>query len=436
MVDLNKVTIGVLCGIAGGVVAGVGARISMRGVALAANIPPSFSIGGTLAILVFGAILGIPFGLLFVAVRPRLPGSRWRGLIFGVVLVLVFVVPPFLLIRPEGELALLPPLTGLSLFAPLPIIYGVVTQAAAERLERKYQPADRRSVRAVWFALFGLALIVGLIGYSSYFESSPFPSAVEKALREIGVPFRASRGVNTGILITFAIAYFGTCALIFWRGSRTRMATFAALALLAFAGAFFNRNGILGGIMTGLPAARLLVALVQAVALGSMVLLFFLFPDGRFAPRWMRPLAGVGFAWSLLWFLRPLPGSRLDPETWPELLRLMVVVGFFAAGVLAQVYRYRRVSTPQQRRQTKWAVAGISTAVLGFALIGGSLMLIPEFEVTRPSGVSAFFVFSIYLLPWLLVPLSIAISMRRCRLWETDMFFEEERPGHPAEFRP
>ena len=75
MIDLNKVSLGVLAGMLGGVVAGVGARIAMRVVALIASGVGSFSLGGTLAILLFGVIVGMPFGALFVGVRRWLPGA-------------------------------------------------------------------------------------------------------------------------------------------------------------------------------------------------------------------------------------------------------------------------------------------------------------------------------------------------------------------------
>ncbi|MGH2521200.1 MAG: hypothetical protein ACRDH2_01745, partial [Anaerolineales bacterium] len=124
MIDLNKVSLGAIAGMLGGLAAGAGARLAMRGVALLAGQPPGFTLGGTLAILLFGVILGLPFGALFASVRRWLPGAwPWQGLIFGVILTLVFVAPPFLLTRPEGELAILPPLAGFSLFAPLPSLY-------------------------------------------------------------------------------------------------------------------------------------------------------------------------------------------------------------------------------------------------------------------------------------------------------------------------
>ena len=83
-VDMGRFTVWVLCGVIGGVMAGVVSRLSMRGVALVAGMEPGFSIGGTLGILVFGAIMGIPFALIFAGVRRFIPlPERWKGLVYG-----------------------------------------------------------------------------------------------------------------------------------------------------------------------------------------------------------------------------------------------------------------------------------------------------------------------------------------------------------------
>ena len=88
-------------------------------------------------------------------------------------------------------------------------------------------------------------------------------------------------------------------------------------------------------------------------------------------------------------------------------------------GLFTDEVQGRRASTPEQRRQTKWVVAGISGAVLVFALVGLSQVLVQGLRPVQVGGISALFAFSIYLLPWLSIPLSIGISMRRYRLWDT-----------------
>jgi hypothetical protein len=419
MIDLNKIRLGLLAGMLGGVVAGVGARIAMRVVALVTSGVGSFSLGGTLAILLFGVILGMPFGMLFVGVRRWLPGAPlWKGLIFGAALALIFVAPPFLLIEPEGELALVSPLVGLGLFAPLPLVYGVVVAVAAEWLGKKYAAAPRQSVGVAWFGLMGVALLFGFTSMLSLVESPPFPPILTRAIQQAGIPFRIARGVNTGLLVFYALGYCGLAALIFWRGSQARMAKFTALALLTFAGAFFNGGGdILGGVMRALPIARWATGAVQALGFIGLLLLFYLFPDRRFAPRWTRPVALVGCAWAVWWFLDPASGSPLDPNRWPEPILFGITAALLGAGVFAQIDRYRRAPAVE-RQQTKWVVIAMTGAALAFALIWLMVMLFPDLHFARREpGLASLFAFALYLLPGLLIPLSIGLAVQRHGLW-------------------
>ena len=75
---------GAICGIAAGIVAGIGARGAMRMVADGVPDPirslPSFTVEGTTGILVVAALEGAPFGALFALAHDTLPGpNRARG---------------------------------------------------------------------------------------------------------------------------------------------------------------------------------------------------------------------------------------------------------------------------------------------------------------------------------------------------------------------
>ncbi len=58
-----------------------------------------------------------------------------------------------------------------------------------------------------------------------------------------------------------------------------------------------------------------------------------------------------------------LPQSSLD------LLDGLPFLGFLGSLVVAQVYRYRWVSGPVERQQTKWVVFGLALALVGFATL-------------------------------------------------------------------
>jgi hypothetical protein len=62
-----------------------------------------------------------------------------------------------------------------------------------------------------------------------------------------------------------------------------------------------------------------------------------------------------------------LPDSLLNIENWSPALGSGSFLAFVGSGLLAQLYRYRHVSNPVQRQQTKWVVYGITAALTGQA---------------------------------------------------------------------
>ena len=112
-----------------GLTLGVAARVAMRVVALQAEVAPAFSWGGTVEIVVFGALVGAPLALLFWACRQRFHLPPWSSVAAGL---LVF-----------GALALWPPPSARSAlrgtpgdqsltvvaFAGVFVVYGVALEA-------------------------------------------------------------------------------------------------------------------------------------------------------------------------------------------------------------------------------------------------------------------------------------------------------------------
>lgn len=156
---LRHAAIGLLSGVLGGLVWGIGARIAMRIVALAAHQSTGFSIGGTLGILMLGAIFGAPFGLLFATVRRWLPGTGARaGLLFGGLVLLLMGLPFYLgPLSDEGQNS--NRLLAAGMFATLFVGFGMVVVLVYEWLGRRLFGGVQRRPGA----LPGLALLIATI---------------------------------------------------------------------------------------------------------------------------------------------------------------------------------------------------------------------------------------------------------------------------------
>jgi len=144
----------VLASLTAGIVAGIGARIIMRIVALTSHTTPDFSIAGTLNILFGGIIFGSTVGFIvtllttILSASPKagkyIPGPIWRGLIFGLFLLLL-ALPLFININAD-DFTLGIPLLDKFMFGALFVIYAL-TLTMAEKAFDHYLPRKPTSAR-------------------------------------------------------------------------------------------------------------------------------------------------------------------------------------------------------------------------------------------------------------------------------------------------
>lgn len=150
------------------------------------------------------------------------------------------------------------------------------------------------------------------------------------------------------------------------------------------------------------------------------VALLVLFPNGRFVPSWSRWILIASLPWNVIAILNPLiPSQEYDNTS--LLILAFSWIGLLGLGIYTQVYRYRRVSTLNERQQTKWVL-------FGFALWFVYLLIstFPFFYLTSlPPGTSQPWWSPLSELGWWLslniVPVTLAIAITRSRLWNIDL---------------
>ena len=225
-------------------------------------------------------------------------------------------------------------------------------------------------------------------------------------LQQLGISpefFAAYVGVGLSTVVT--LVFFAVAAVIFWRRTEDRMALFASFTLLVFGGATLN------DVDNAHPAFMFLANLLSYVGEVSFGVLFYLFPNGRFVPRWTRWFAVASAVLFMPNYF--FPSSSLTALTEPLFF-------FFIGSLLfAQVYRYRRVSSPAQRQQTKWVVFGFSAALAGFM---AAIFLYEFVPIIGQSGLVGEMVGETVVYGFLLlIPLSIGVAILRSRLYDIDV---------------
>jgi signal transduction histidine kinase len=236
-------------------------------------------------------------------------------------------------------------------------------------------------------------------------------------LAQLGLSVDFYAGYQVALGVAFAAACLALATLIFVRKSDEPIALFVSLVLVLL-GASFSTP--LSDLAIGPEALHPFLSWLSNFRDNlydiCLLLFFYLFPDGRFVPRWTRWLAALLIVWLVL--MSSFPGSLLNPENWPEGPSSAVALGFLFIGGIAQVYRYRRVAGPLERQQMKWVVSGFMLALVGFL----TLKFFNDVFSSLWSGLLADLVSSTAVYCFmLLIPLSLTIAILRYRLWDIDI---------------
>ncbi len=239
---------------------------------------------------------------------------------------------------------------------------------------------------------------------------------LRRVTSDLGVPIGAVAAYFM-LLEVLAAAAGITAALLVLRGATGWFRSYiaAAIALWVTMGGTMPAvyREVIGGPVGQIPGV------LQGLGWVAVFPLAYLFPDGRFVPRWSRwaALGWAAYLPAVALLVLADPGS--DGESLVETLPLLVL---FGTCVLAAVHRYRRVSTPEQRLQTR----GVVAALMLWFVVALLTIATPVRDLLEQEGATGLVVNAVVLLASYLVtvllPASIAVAVLRYRLYEVDVW--------------
>lgn len=219
---------------------------------------------------------------------------------------------------------------------------------------------------------------------------------------------------TVGLDILTALVWLAMALLVFWRRPGDRVGLFTALTLLTFGVGRFPDTPL--ALAVAHPSWWLPVEALRFLGSACLSIFVFIFPDGHFVPYITRWIAAGWIVIQIPEFF--LTSSLASADTWSPALRFAGFLGFTLVVVAAQTWRYRRVSTFQQRQQTRWVVFGFGSALTCYLTFAFGYPLLASWGVV---SIPKLIVASVISLTFLLVPISLAIAVVRHKLYDIDI---------------
>jgi hypothetical protein len=277
------------------------------------------------------------------------------------------------------------------------------------------------AARVAWTALAGLLVGLYALLLPAYWaqlrtvcsglscaQEQPSPAGAA-ALRALGLSVAGYAGLALAATLLSTLVCFAVAGVIVWRKSDDWMALLVALTEVALGTVLVAFALQTGNSPWQLPAL---------VGIGPnhvvLFLLAALFPSGRFVPGWARWLPAV---WLAAW--AATVGAYLRSGELPFGMYVAVFLSVLAGALVAQVYRYRVVSSPRERAQTRWVVVGTLAGIVITIAVDAPTLLVPA--LGQPGSLYHLASGPVYALAIVLYALSVGMAVLRHRLYDIDM---------------
>ena len=201
--------------------------------------------------------------------------------------------------------------------------------------------------------------IAGVFVFPQYAASRPeefvpyapawTPEVFSQILGQFGLSFATWLQILLVTSTLSAIVFWSVGFLILLRKGKDWFGQYLGAVYVLFGTVSGNPASAFVGLH---PEVNWLLTPLGVLAWWGLFLQLFIFPNGRFAPRWTRWIV------LLLLLIYGIIILQYGNSTPPPPL-ILAILALFGIGAGSQVHRFRKVSTPFERQQTKWVMAAL-----------------------------------------------------------------------------
>ena len=288
------------------------------------------------------------------------------------------------------------------------------TNPVTQETSLKNRPALRWTLLGVW----GLVVLytVMVLGAVLSPQFMMFRDA-NMARILLGIPALLQTIIDYGVDLLLLFGFSVIAVILIVNRSDDWFAILTSLFLIVFGARITN----LANNIALTPGYETQGGLILALGDIGIVLFTMLFPDGKFAPKWMKFLVPL--------LIITMFGIYLFPNTsfyWVKMrdngYYFLVTVTWYMVGLGSGIYRYYRSSTLAQKQQIRWIFIGTMGPFVWFILFQALTYLFPALtnsEVASASFQAISRLAGIFM--FLMLPLFVAISIVQARLFDIDM---------------
>lgn len=288
------------------------------------------------------------------------------------------------------------------------------TSPITQETSLKNRPALRWALLGVWgLVVLYTVMVLGAV-LSPQFMSFQNASMTRILL---GLPGLLQTIIDYGVDLLLMFGFSVIAVVLIINRSDDWFAIFTSLFLIVFGARITN----LANNIALTPGYQAQGGFILALGDIGIVLFSMLFPNGKFTPRWMKFL--VPFLVITMLALYVFPSS---PIYWEKMSQngtyFFITITWYVIGLGSGVYRYYRSATLAQKQQLRWSFIGTMGPFLWFIIFqvtSGLLPVMTQSELAALSFETVSRLASIFM--FLMLPLFIAISIVRTRLFDIDL---------------